>query len=139
MKKNYNIVNSREIINTLSDRLPHIQKYKIKLVYHLLQREIKITLAEGKTIKIGNFLSFKINQGYVKNFWCVFNKKIRNTIINTKIQCRSDTPNSSIKIYLSKGKVIENAETRGLRINQKYSYRTTQRALAKAKEGQKLR
>lgn len=138
MKKNYNIVNSQEIIEALSKRLPHIQKNKIKLVFHLLQREIKIALVEGKEIKIGKFLSFNIKQGFVKKFWCVFNKKIRNTIINTKIHSHSHTPNSSIKIYLSKGKVIENAETRGLRVNQKYAYRTAQRANAKTEEGQKL-
>lgn len=139
MKKNFNIINNDEIIEKLSAKLPHIQKNKIKLVYHLLQREMKISLVEGKTISIGNFFSFRIALGRVKKFWCVFKKKISNTIINSKIETTSGMKRTAeIKKFISKGKVIEHVETRGLRVNQKYAYKTAQRADAKAKEGQKL-
>lgn len=137
--KNYNVANGDEIIGEISKRLPHISKFKIKLVYHLLQREIKISLSEGKKINIINFLTFYIRTGYVKDFWCVFHKKIRKTIINSSIMTVNHIKTSKIKNYLSKGKIIENVETRGLRLNQKYAYRTAQRADAKTKQGQKLR
>ena len=82
--KNYNYVKDSEIIDELAKRLPHINKSKIRLVFHLLQREIKISLVQGKEIKIPGFFNFRIITGYVKKFWCVFHKQIRKTIINSK-------------------------------------------------------
>lgn len=137
--KNYNVANADEIVEEISKRLPHINKMKIKLVYHLLQREIRIALVSGKKISIPNFLTFYIRTGFVKDFWCVFHKEIRKTIINSSIISMNHINSSEIKNYLSKGKIIENVETRGLRVNQKYAYRTAQRADAKTKQGQKLR
>ena len=138
--KNFNIISADKIIDEIHERLPHISRSKIKTVYHLLQREIKIGLVSGKRIKVGNFIDAYVKRGVVKKFWCVFHKEIRKTFFRTMIECKQlmNVPLKNIKKHLTKGRIIENVETRGNRNDQKYAYRTAQRANAKTKQGQKL-
>ena len=134
-KPKLNEVSSNQIVEILAKRLPHISKTKIKVVYHLLQREIKIALLQDKSIDVIGFAKWKVVQGRVKDFFNIFHKEIRKTILPTKIGTKNNLKLKVRNLY-KKGEVIENVEYRSLRRNQAYAYRTAQRSAFKAKQNQ---